>query len=61
MSPVVNYFLALAYHEAGDLAAARKHAHIAAFRNTLAPSLPYFRKQALAMIHDIDAQLSSGE
>lgn len=58
MSPVVNYFIAMAYREAGDLAAARKHAHIAAYRNTLAPSLPYFRKQALAMIETLDEEMS---
>ena len=58
MSPLVHYFTAMAYQGAGDLAAAREHAYIAAYRNTLAPSLPYFRKQALAMIETIDDELN---
>ncbi|MDJ0917181.1 MAG: tetratricopeptide repeat protein [Woeseiaceae bacterium] len=61
LSPVVHYFTAVAYQGAGDLEAARKHAHIAAYRNTLSPSLPYFRKQALAMIEAIGEQEAAPE
>ncbi len=61
LSPVVHYFTAVAYQASGDLQAAREHAHIAAYRNTLAPSLPYFRKQALAMIEIIDRELAEPE
>ncbi len=56
LSPVVHYFTAVAYQGADDLEAARQHAYIAAYRNTLAPSLPYFRRQALQMIEEIDRQ-----
>ncbi len=50
MEPVVRYFSALASEGAGDLEAARRHAEAAAYRNTLAISLPYFRPQALELL-----------
>ncbi len=50
MEPVVRYFSALACEGAGDLEAARYHAEAAAYRNTLAISLPYFRPQALELL-----------
>ncbi len=50
MEPVVRYFSALACEGMGDYASAREHAEAAAFRNTLAISLPYFRPQALELL-----------
>ena len=50
MEPVVRYFSALACEGVGDYESARRHAEAAAFRNTLAISLPYFRPQALEML-----------
>lgn len=50
MEPVVRYFAAVACEQMGDYVSAREHAEAAAFRNTLAVSLPYFRSQALAML-----------
>ncbi|MEM8684808.1 MAG: tetratricopeptide repeat protein [Pseudomonadota bacterium] len=50
MEPVVRYFSALACEGMGDYQRARDHAEAAAFRNTLAISLPYFRPQALEML-----------
>lgn len=54
-NPVVHYFLALAYEGAGQPKMARQHAEMAAYRNTLAITLPYFRRQALELIGRLDA------
>lgn len=53
-SPVVQYFLALAYENVDDLESAAAHARRAAYSNTRSRSLPFFRQQALALIKRVE-------
>lgn len=55
LNPIVLYWSAVANKNAGDIEKARDLANRAATRNTLSPNLPFFRKQALQLLDELDA------
>jgi len=56
LDPVVLYWTAYAHKELGNTEQAADFADRAANKNTLNPNLPFFRKEALAMLDELSAE-----
>lgn len=52
LNPVVLYFTAVAYKNAGNTEQAAVFADKAANKNTLSPNLPFFRTEALKLLSE---------